>query len=227
MSDPAAEEDAFLAQALFTDSPRAGNLVASSYQALAEGGVYFANVYFYSLWLRHAFTSSAGGSRGSRSVRARAAVAALVLPLGGLVFRTYACVRNGWPQPIIYGSATAGKRLMLSTIGFRFPQLVGIAVLLAQPQARAAWLPLVSVQLPLFLYFFFMLRFMGRSYVETAEANASGQGGGPLPLFADVASNVFRACEPIMGGAMVLLVTLAASGKLFGEAEDTKARKRL
>lgn len=211
---------AALVQALDAVAPALGNVAASSYQALAEGGVYFASFFMYSLWARLAWA----GLGATASVRARAAAFAILLPVGGAVFRTYACYANGWPQPIVYGSSAHGKRMMLSTIGFRAPQLVGIGVLLSRAHSRAVWLPLAAVQLPFFLHYFFMLRAMGRSYCESAATNGGGAGGEALPLAADVASNVFRACEPLMGGALVTLVTLAASGELRPPA-GKKAKK--
>ena len=206
-----------LVEATSAVAPVLAHVIASTYQALQEGGVYFASFYFYGLWARLAWDGQA-----KASVRVRAAAAVIILPIAAAAFRAYACYANGWPQPIVYGSIATGKRFMLSTIGFRLPQLACILVLLSQRRARATWLPRAAVQLPFFLYYFFMLRAMGRSYVESASTDGTDQVGHALPLVADVASNVFRACEPLLGGGLVTLVTLAASGRLLDDKPRTK-----
>lgn len=195
-----------LVSTLGATSPQLGKVAASSYQALTEGGLYFGNFYLYSVWFTQAFSMPAVKT----PLRVRAGAAATLIPVGASAFRTIVSYAHGWPQPIVYGSAAASRRMMLSTLGYRVPGAVGVAVALATPQARAAFLPMVAIQLPCFLYFFFMLRAMGRSYVEAAEADGSG----PLPLAADIACNVFRGFEPLFGSAMVTLISLAAYGRL-------------
>ena len=206
-----------LVEATIPVAPVLARVMASTLQALQEGGMYFASFYFYGLWLRLAWDSQA-----KASLRLRAVAAAIVLPAAGIAFRVYACYSNGWPQPIVYGSNALGKRFMLSTIGFRLPQLACILVLLSQRHARATWLPFAMVQLPFLLLYFFMLRAMGRSYVESASADGTDQVAHALPLVADVASNIFRACEPLLGGGLVTLVTLAASGRLMDDKPRVK-----
>ena len=185
--------DSALVEATSAVVPVLAHVIASTHQALQEGGVYFS-FYFYDWWAR-------GGWPAASGVRAAAAV--IILPIAAAAFRAYAYA-NGCRSQSSTVQLPRETRFMLSTTGFRLPQLAASSSY-SQRRARATWLPLAAVQLPFFLYYFFMLRAMGRSYVESASTDGTIRSD-TRPLVADVASNVFRACEPLLGGGLVTLL---------------------
>jgi hypothetical protein len=183
---------------------RAATAVAVSWQAFLEGGLYFATLYMLGMWARLA-------RRGDR----RAGATLLLAATWMIGFRTGACVWHGWPQPIVAGSAAAGKRNLLSSIAYRVPQLFTVRALLARGHSRFEWLSLAAVQFAFFTCYFFMLRGMGRSYLETSAGEAPH-------LLADVGFTLFRAFEPVLGGSCTMIVALAMTGRLgaAGRADD-------
>ena len=94
-------------------------------------------------------------------------------------------------------------------------QLTGRA-LLAREHARFSWQSLAGVQFAFFTLYFFMLRGMGRSYLELSSGEAP-----PLPV--DLAFTLFRAFEPVLGGSCTLIVALAMTDRLGTAAEPPGA----
>lgn len=179
-------------------------VLAVLWQTFLEGALYFGRTFIIaSIW-------RAGGR---------------VLPLAFLVwtsaFRTFVSFSNGWPQPIVIGSEAVGKRQMLSTLPFRIPQLLCTFYIMRNPKTRAIWWPLPAFQLVGLGFYFFMLRAVGRSYLELEWPTTSGEAKvvEALPLAADLFLTLFRVAEPLMGAATATYVALQGLERL----QPTKA----
>lgn len=162
--------------------------LAIVWQTFLEGGLYFVKPFIVMTMWR-------GGGR--------------ILPL---LCATYVCsmrlvvsLMYGWPQPIVIGTEdVVGKRLMLSTLPFRIPQIMAMFGLIFVTRYRKIWLPMAIYQAITLGYYFFLIRSLGRSYVEYIPT--TGAEAEEMPIAADLFFTALRVTEPLLGNACALFV---------------------
>ena len=175
------------------DLPLLVRLVAVLWQTFLEGALYFTSMFTVA-------TIARGGGR----------LVPVLYVLWTWLFRTSVCVFHGWPQPVVIGSEAEGKRAMLSTLMFRIPQIIALVTVSRTPRLRQVWWPLPLVQGLVLGYYFFLLRYMGRSYLELLRPASAGAvaAAEEVPLVADIALTLVRVSEPIMGAATAFFVAM-------------------
>ena len=176
------------------------------WQTFLEGALYFGRFFLMGLM-----------------VRAGRPTVPLCFTAYSSLFRIGISLAYGWPQPIVYGSDAEGKRLMLSTLPYRIPQVACLGLVLREPRWRAVWWPLPLLQsLGLGIYFF-MLRYMGRSYLELVRPGVDGATA--LPLAADLGLTLFRVFEPLTGAVTAVYVACRALERVAGAEAKQKELK--
>jgi hypothetical protein len=175
------------------DLPLLVRFVAVLWQTFLEGALYFTSMFTVA-------TIARGGGR----------LVPVLYVLWAWLFRTTVCVFHGWPQPVVIGSEAEGKRAMLSTLMFRIPQIIALVTVSRTPRLRQVWWPLPLVQGLVLGYYFFLLRYMGRSYLELLRPASAGAvaAAEEVPLVADIALTLVRVSEPIMGAATAFFVAM-------------------
>jgi len=179
-------------------------LLALLKQSVFEGGIYFTNFFSLSRHVAH---------RQWHVVAAYMSFFLLFPWLG---------VLRGWPKPRDYrGGALLSKRQMLTTLPARLVTFAVIAVVAsttirgrrrgdeATGRCHDTFLAYASSQFPVSCYYFTVLRFVGRSYVDI---KAPGADPTAPPLLLDALATIYRACEPAIGGMCVLAFAAPALG---------------
>ena len=163
------------------------------WQTFLEGALYFTSMFTVA-------TIARGGGR----------LVPVLYVLWTWLFRTSVCVFHGWPQQVVIGSEAEGKRAMLSTLMFRIPQIIALVTISRTTRLRQVWWPLPLVQGLVLGYYFFLLRYMGRSYLELLRPASAGAvaAAEEVPLVADIALTLVRVSEPIMGAATAFFVAM-------------------
>jgi len=198
-------------------------IFAISYQSYSEGGIFFATKFMYGMWGNYVFkmiTQTEQKREKSKKQNSRnisilvVAVLLTVVPFWSMS-RHFISRQNGWPQAIEYGATEViGKRKMLTTAGFRIPQLYAMVSVLSRPKPRSIWLPMAFFMMIQMTYYFYDVNALGRSYMERVD-------GSPLPLVLDVVVTLYRAFETLLDSAVHFYVLFEATDWLNGFVEDS------
>ena len=164
-------------------------LFAISFQAYAEGAIYNTKSYMYGTWLRIGINATEDKANILSSMICFKAC------FMAMHYYTSKYLYN-WPQPIVYGSMNVlGKRGLLKSLSFRTLHCYAIYHLLKSKKISKIWYYMAITQVIFGMYFFTLLEYLGRSYVEK-------ENGEPLSFAWNVAMNLIRCFEVLSDGAV-------------------------
>ena len=214
------------------------------WQGIVEGGIYFSTHYLiadqYLAYNREVKRSGENSKIAKSSSETKIfdriqnicnktrnnfrSFAVVFFPFGVqlVFFRTTVCLLHGWPQSIVIGAPAPAKRMMFSSLPYRIPSVLCILYMLRTPSYRRVWLPIALSEFIQGAFYFTMLTWMGRSYLEFLPGGKDEHENvvGP-PLWINIFGILIRALEPVMGSASCYFSAAVAFNKIESGSSKT------
>ena len=186
-------------------APNTSTVLALVSQAFFEGGIYFTNYFTFAQHLKH-----------------RQWPVVTVYAMIFLLF-PWLSVFRGWPRRRSH-NAVLSKRPILSSVPGR---LLSVPIILALsrrflpneeassccgPSELSIRFYLAASQFVFLTYYFAVLRFLGRSYVDVLPPPSGPPAAVVPPPLIDILATIYRGCEPVFGGIAVLAFAVPALG---------------
>mmetsp|Transcript_20154 Transcript_20154/g.24704 ORF Transcript_20154/g.24704 Transcript_20154/m.24704 type:complete len:140 (+) Transcript_20154:1-420(+) len=112
--------------------------------------------------------------------------------------------------------------MMFSSLPYRIPSVLCILYMLRTPSYRRVWLPIALSEFIQGAFYFSMLTWMGRSYLEFLPGGKDElENVVEPPLWMNILGILIRALEPVMGSASCYFSAAVAMNKIESGSSKT------